>query len=114
MLSTGGFIAMGGEMATGGATTGKPDAGIPDAGSAAAKVSFKTQIQPMLKTNCLGCHGPTKQNAGVRVDTYANVSASLQDIDPDIENGFMPPTGPLSAADMQLFQDWVDQGALNN
>jgi mono/diheme cytochrome c family protein len=68
----------------------------------------------MLKTNCLGCHGPTKQNAGVRVDTYASVSASLQDIDPDIENGFMPPTGPLSAADMQLFQAWVDQGALNN
>jgi hypothetical protein len=26
----------------------------------------------------------------------------------------MPPSGPLSDAEQQLFQDWVDQAALNN
>jgi hypothetical protein len=28
--------------------------------------------------------------------------------------GGMPPSGPLSDAEQQLFQDWVDQAALNN
>jgi mono/diheme cytochrome c family protein len=83
-------------------------------GDVAANVSFKTQIQPMLNTNCVSCHGPTKQTSGVRVDTYANVSANLQEVTAEIETGAMPPTGSLSASDLQLFQAWVDQGALNN
>jgi mono/diheme cytochrome c family protein len=124
--------------ATGGTTGGKSDAGVPDArtggndvapadtqaggqdalpaqgDAAAAKVSYKTQIAPLLKTNCVSCHGPTAQNSGVRVDTYANLSKSLADVTDVLVNGAMPPTGPLSATDMQMFQDWVDQGALNN
>ena len=80
----------------------------------AASVSFKTQILPMLQANCVSCHGPTKQNSGVRVDTYANVSANLAAVTDVLVNGGMPPTGPLPDADRQLFQTWVDQGALNN
>ena len=83
-------------------------------GDAAATVSFKTQIQPLLKTNCTSCHGATVQNMNVRVDTYANVKASLSDVTDLLVNGGMPPAGPLSDADIQLFQSWVDQGALNN
>lgn len=83
-------------------------------GDAAAAVSFKTQILPMLKTNCVSCHGPTLQNSGIRVDTYANVSANLAAVTDVLVNGGMPPTGPLPDDDRQLFQTWVDQGALNN
>ena len=86
--------------------TGKSDA--------AATVSFKTQIEPLLKTNCTSCHGATVQNMNVRVDTYANLKASLSDVTDLLVNGGMPPAGPLSDADIQLFQSWVDQGALNN
>jgi mono/diheme cytochrome c family protein len=80
----------------------------------ATAVSFKTQILPLLKANCVSCHGPTAQNMGVRVDTYANVKASLQSVTDVLVNGGMPPSGPLPDADRQLFQTWVDQGALNN
>ena len=83
-------------------------------GDAAAVVSFKTQILPLLKANCVNCHGPTQQSMGVRVDTYANVSAHLQDVTDVLVNGGMPPAGPLPDEDRQLFQTWVDQGALNN
>jgi mono/diheme cytochrome c family protein len=134
----GGFAAMGGEMAAGGATAtgghagGSPDAGSggsdvakPDAQSSgveassgqdgpAAKVSYKTQIAPLLKTNCVSCHGPTNQNSGIRVDTYANLSKNLTDVTDVLVNGAMPMSGALSDADRQMFQDWVDQGALNN
>ena len=118
----GGTTANGGNLSTGGRTSGNQDAGTPDARSpdtgrvadAAAKVSFKTQILPLLNSNCAGCHGASVQNAGVRVDSYAGVSASLQAVTDAIVNGYMPLTGPLSAANVQLFQAWVDQGALNN
>ena len=105
--ASGGSIAVGGSSATGGVTS----AGGSAAGSG---VSFKTQILPMLKTNCVSCHGPTEQSFGVRVDTYEYVTNSLDSVTEMLVGGGMPPTGPLSDTDRQLFQDWVDQGALNN
>jgi hypothetical protein len=99
------------------AGTGAADPGrdaATDKDVASITVSFAKDILPMLQTNCVGCHGPTLQDRGVRVDTYANVSASLSLVTDEIVNGYMPPTGPLSDADRQLFQNWVDQGALNN
>jgi len=74
----------------------------------------RRRIEPLLKTNCTSCHGATVQNMNVRVDTYANLKASLSDVTDLLVNGGMPPAGPLSDADIQLFQSWVDQGALNN
>jgi hypothetical protein len=140
--ASGGVTSASGSEPTGGKTATAPDAGSNDAhlsdtsgvtpadsmavapdasrdtatskGDAAATVSFKTQIEPLLKTNCVSCHGATVQNMSVRVDTYANVKASLSDVTDLLVNGGMPPSGPLSDADIQLFQAWVDQGALNN
>jgi hypothetical protein len=106
-LAPGGTGGSGGSNAAGGATA--------TGGSAAGTgVSFKTQILPMLKTNCVSCHGPTEQSFGVRVDTYEYVSNSLDSVTEMLVGGGMPPSGPLSDTDRQLFQDWVDQGALNN
>jgi hypothetical protein len=105
--SSGGNTAAGGSNVTGGtASTGTSDT--------SAGVSFKTQILPMLKANCVNCHGPTQQNFGVRVDTYEYVTNSLDSVAQMLVGGAMPPTGPLSDSDRQLFQDWVDQGALDN
>jgi mono/diheme cytochrome c family protein len=87
---------------------------VAQADAVAAKVSYKTQIQPLLKTNCVTCHGPTVQNMGVRVDTYANLSKSLSAVTDVLVNGAMPPSGQLADADCQTFQNWVDQGAANN
>jgi hypothetical protein len=107
MAANGGSVGAGGSNATGGVTaTGGSAAG--------SSVSFKTQILPMLKTNCVSCHGPTEQSFGVRVDTYEYVTNSLDSVTEMLVGGGMPPSGPLSDTDQQLFQDWVDQGALNN
>jgi hypothetical protein len=107
MRSSGGNAAVGGSNAAGGAiSTGTSAAGT--------GVSFNTQILPMLKANCVSCHGPTQQNFGVRVDTYEYVTNSLDSVAQILVGGGMPPSGPLSDTDRQLFQDWVDQGALNN
>jgi mono/diheme cytochrome c family protein len=91
---------------------------LPDAGGskkdAGAVISYKNEIAPLLKANCTSCHGATTQTKGIRVDTYANLKSNLQDVTDVLVNGGMPPSGPLSDADEQLFQAWVDQGAPNN
>ncbi len=77
-------------------------------------MSFANQILPLLKANCVSCHGPSQQNAGVRLDSYNVVKTNLTAATNAIANGIMPPTGGLSTAQRQLFQNWVNQGALNN
>jgi hypothetical protein len=32
------------------------------------KVDFEKDVQPLLRQNCAGCHGPKKQKAGMRLD----------------------------------------------
>jgi mono/diheme cytochrome c family protein len=33
-----------------------------------AKVDFRRDIQPVFRENCLGCHGPSQQMGGMRLD----------------------------------------------
>jgi Planctomycete cytochrome C. len=35
---------------------------------APAKVDFRRDVQPLLRANCVGCHGPTQQMNGFRLD----------------------------------------------
>jgi hypothetical protein len=93
-------------------SSGNRDAGVP--ADAAGTVSFAKQIQPMLNTNCISCHGSSRQNAGVRLDSYSVVKTNVKAASSAISSGAMPPTGSLSADLKKLFQTWVDEGALNN
>ena len=47
---------------------------------------FESKVRPVLANNCLGCHGPEKQKAGLRLDSRA---AMMQggDSGPAIEPG---------------------------
>ena len=40
---------------------------------APAKVDFATDVQPILRANCIECHGPDKQRAGMRIDRKSSV-----------------------------------------
>src|SRR5215210_907039 len=33
-----------------------------------AKVDFGSQVQPIFRAQCIGCHGATQQNSGFRLD----------------------------------------------
>lgn len=93
-------------------STANRDAGSP--ADAVGTVSFANQIQPMLKSNCTSCHGSSRQSAGVRLDSYSAVKSNLSRVSNVISKGTMPPTGGLKTDLRQLFQTWVDQGALDN
>ena len=90
---------------------------------------FEQRIRPMLLEKCIECHGPTKQENGVRLDRRAdvlqgkagevpliNVSAPeesrllkvLHYADQDIQ---MPPSGKLNEGQIEYVRQWIASGA---
>ncbi|MEO1999357.1 MAG: DUF1549 domain-containing protein, partial [Planctomycetaceae bacterium] len=98
---------------------------------AASRVQFARDVQPILKQRCLKCHGPAKQEGGLRVDTRDSllrggesgqpaISAGnsqrsrlmqlITHIDPDQR---MPPSGlALNPKQVMDIRTWIDQGAV--
>ncbi|MCP4816016.1 MAG: DUF1549 domain-containing protein, partial [Planctomycetaceae bacterium] len=94
------------------------------------QVDFKRDIEPILKSRCLGCHGPKKQESGFRLDRRTSLlrggdygepaivpgnpskgtfSAAIKATDPDFR---MPPEGELlSKQQVALIERWVKEGA---
>src|SRR5438105_12227265 len=95
--------------------------------SAAPAVDFQKDIQPLLETRCVGCHGPTQQMSGYRLDRRSEAFRGL--VRPNIIPGSsassrmyhrisgiefgpqMPPTGALGAAEIERIKRWIDAGA---
>src|SRR5581483_9277476 len=89
-----------------------------------AKIDFGRDILPVFRQNCIGCHGPAQQNAGLRMDRKSSVMAHRGVIPGATENSFvlhrisgseygmqMPPTGPLRPEQIHLIKTWIEQGA---
>jgi ankyrin repeat protein len=92
-----------------------------------AKVDFGRDVQPILKANCVGCHGPTQQNSGFRLDRRRDAlrGSSIPVIIPgsgETSRLFlrltgptvgtqMPPTGALGSDQIDIIKRWIDQGA---
>lgn len=113
-----------------GATDAKPSA--PDAQNNPANDSvFAKLILPVLKKNCVSCHGPQKAKGGLRLDSYAailkggehgpglqsghsaNSNFLLRMTLPESSDDHMPPDGkPQPTADeIALLKWWVESGA---
>jgi ankyrin repeat protein len=99
---------------------------VPQAFSQAAKVDFARDVQPVFRQNCIGCHGPSKQNNGLRVDRRSSVlkPGARRVVPGNSENSFlyhrlagsdfglqMPPTGALRVEQVQIIKAWIEQGA---
>ena len=84
--------------------------GIPEC---ADSVSFKNDVQPIISSSCASsaCHGADQDPL---LTDYSSISAKADRIQFRTGNGTMPPSGPLSADDIQTIKCWVEQGALNN
>jgi len=97
-----------------------------------ASIDFSRAIRPILSEHCYACHGPGKQEAGLRLDSAATAAALLESgtraitahkpdqselvarinaADPDV---VMPPpesNKTLSAAEKDLLARWIAGGA---
>lgn len=91
-------------------------------------VSFKNEIQPILEQRCIKCHGGDFPSEGLTMESHEslmNGSQNGQVITPGdssssllfekVESGEMPKRGAdLTAEQVKLIQQWIDEGALNN
>ena len=94
-------------------------------------VDFDREVQPILASSCLGCHGAKKQKGGLALHRKSSAFAGGDD-GPVIvpgrsgesrliryvsgleEDHQMPPEGagePLTAEQVGLLRTWIDQGA---
>jgi ankyrin repeat protein len=93
-------------------------------GQTPAKVDFGRDVLPILRQNCIGCHGPVQQISGLRLDRRSVVLNRKGVVPGSSDNSFlfhrisgdaygmqMPPTGPLRAEQIEVIKTWIDQGA---
>src|SRR6266478_4392249 len=87
-------------------------------------VDFARDVQPILRQNCVGCHGPSQQISGLRLDRKSAVFTRRGVVPGSSANSFlyyrvsgnaygmqMPPTGALRAEQINTIKAWIDQGA---
>jgi ankyrin repeat protein len=90
------------------------------------KVDFVADVLPILRQNCVGCHGPSQQNAALRLDRRSSVFkiGTRRVVPGNAENSFlfhrltgsvygpqMPPSGPLRSEQIAVIKTWIEQGA---
>lgn len=95
--------------------------GLPVATPLQAK--FSSISEKILVPKCVGCHGPTRADEGVRYDTHA---ATLRTVVPgnaassrlhrECNTGTMPPDNSLrlTTEEVAIMAEWINAGALNN
>lgn len=91
------------------------------------KVDFQRDVLPLIRQNCIGCHGPTQQMNAFRLDRKSvalrggtrtviipgsseSSRLYLRLIGKQFGNQ-MPPSGPLSPDQAAVFKAWIDEGA---
>jgi mono/diheme cytochrome c family protein len=72
--------------------------------------TWSGQIQAIVTQNCGACHRGATAAAGVKLDTYANVSRNASQALSAIQAGRMPPGGRVPAAQVQAIQSWIAGG----
>jgi hypothetical protein len=99
-------------------------------GFAAQQVDYARDVKPILTKNCYDCHGAKRQKSGLRLDTVADAleggnsgpvivagkssqSRLIQAVTGVPEVPVMPPKDKprLSAQEITLLREWIDQGA---
>jgi cytochrome c553 len=99
---------------------------MPAAGSGSAL--FEERVQPILRDHCIRCHGPEKQESGLRLDSLSSMlkgGVSGPAVVPhqpsdslliravrhsdDLQ---MPPDGKIAPEEIEALVGWVDSGAM--
>jgi len=93
-----------------------------------ASTNFVKNVRPLLEAKCVSCHGPEKQEGGLRLDSATAAAKggelgpavvpgdadrsllvkAITFLDPDLQ---MPPKQKLSDREIAMLTEWVNSGA---
>jgi cytochrome c553 len=97
-------------------THAKKAAGAPVA--AAGKVTYETDLKPLIAGKCAPCHMPASGGNKKAYDNYSAVKGDIDDMLHRIalnpgEHGYMPSRKPkLNDSTIQVFKQWKADGLL--
>lgn len=88
----------------------------------ATSPAFEREVLPILRDHCVGCHGPSLDLGGARLDRRGDAMDFIEPGDPDgsllirrlTEQDLgilMPPTGRLDEEEIDVLRAWVAAGA---
>jgi ankyrin repeat protein len=93
-------------------------------------VDFARDVQPIFRQHCVGCHGPSQQMNGLRLDRRRDamrggsgggvvirpgnggISALYLKLSGTAFGAQMPPTGALKPEQIAIIKQWIDEGAV--
>lgn len=83
------------------------------------KITYNANIKSILSNNCTNCHGnPTTNGAPMSLITYTQVVNAIQNRGLinriNSTTNPMPQSGLMSKENRDLFQQWIDDGLLEN
>ncbi len=78
-------------------------------------ITYTANILTLFANNCNMCHGANAPAGGFNMSTYQLAVDQIDLIIARMELqsgqvGVMPPAGPVSATQLQMLRDWIDQG----
>lgn len=79
--------------------------------------TFSNDVHVIFQTNCAigGCHNAASASGGVVLETYNQVVFKIDRINQRaLIEQTMPPTGPLSAKDINTIKCWINSGMPDN
>jgi len=129
-----GLVASGCQGGAAATPTPAPTAApVPPAGKVVWSGTYSKNIQPIFNQYCVSCHGPSKAENGLRLDSYAGVvkgtlhgpvvvpgspttSALISVIKGTADPSIQMPHGsqPLPSQDVQNITLWIQAGAPND
>lgn len=101
--------------------------GLAQAQKTASPLTYKDDVQPLLRKHCLNCHNPDKAKSDLDISTYQKLMAggasgeAVKPGSPDQSLLFrvvthqaepnMPPKGNIPDADLAVIKKWIELGA---
>jgi mono/diheme cytochrome c family protein len=84
-----------------------------------AKVDFRRDVQPILETRCVRCHGPDVAMKNLRLNRKDRAMSVIVPKKPEdsrlylaIQSGYMPPAGKkLPDSEIETLRKWIEEGA---
>lgn len=91
---------------------------------------FEKYVRPLLIQHCVECHGPKKQESGLRLDSREQVVVGTDDLDALVDTTTpsfsrllevtawsdddvqMPPDKPITESEQSALRQWIEQGAV--
>jgi mono/diheme cytochrome c family protein len=75
-------------------------------------LNYSAMRERLFQPFCIRCHSQAGGNKGrINLETFANTKKVLRKILEEVNQGSMPPAGPLDAQLIKLLNDWAASGA---